>query len=744
MTEWLPRRHRKAVAWISGILVLILAGLVVTGYGLLRHLNGNIQQVNISGLLGRRPANPHPKAENIALIGSDTRQGANGQNHSGLVTDQSDTLIVIHIPASRKWAEVMSIPRDSYVRIPSCTMGDGQLSSPTQFKINEAFALGNLYGNHTALGAACTIKTVEQDTGIYISHFIVVNFTGFQNMVAALNGVQECNPVAFTDPSSGIVLSAGYHWLNPAQALAYVRARHGLGDGSDLERIVRQQAFMSSLIHRARSELYNPLAIYRFLDAATSAITIDSQLGGITGLYDLEQSLHGIPSSKIAFFTLPNFPRGEVVPSDTANVLWKQPEDSEIFASLRADVPASAALFSATTVPQQAAVSGRPGKFGVLPSASPEPEHEPWPRPDAAADPGAQRRSEHLRQLSCVLVLAKPDRRIWTGSTEEASVGHARAPHRGMLRAAQALSCDQVTAEVVTAMRGAGIEAIVLKGPSIARWLYPDGGRSYADTDILVQYHDVDRAARVLRRLGFGELLAAFHQAERSADDVETTYIRHDGAGSALVDLHHNLPELPVPDEALWQEFSAGTETIRIGGIDARCLGRTALALHVVLHAAQHGYGGHTREDLTRAIAVLSPADWRRTADLAERLGIVDIFGASLRHEGIGAGVADELGVPGREIADSPFWRSFAPRGSAALAQFRAARTVRQKARQVRWALLPSPAKIRYVSRRPDGSPLSLPHGYARWWRDLALAGVHAGRYLRTRQNLTRNGWGQP
>ena len=181
-----------------------------------------------------------------------------------------------------------------------------------------AGTLADMRSRHTALGAACTIKTLEQDTGIYIDHFIVVNFTGFKNMVAALGGVEECNPTAFSDPSSGIVLSAGYHLLTPDQALAYVRARHGLGDGSDLERIQRQQAFMSSLVSRARSELLNPLAIYRFLDAATSSLTIDSQLGGVTGLYGLEQSLHGIPANKIEMFTLPNFPRADVVPSD-----WK-------------------------------------------------------------------------------------------------------------------------------------------------------------------------------------------------------------------------------------------------------------------------------------------------------------------------------------------------------------------------------------------------------------------------------------
>jgi LCP family protein required for cell wall assembly len=235
------------------------------------------------------------------------------------------------------------------VNIPACEMGDGQLSAPQQYKINEAFAIGNLDGNHTALGIACTVKTVEQDTGIYINHFIAVNFTGFENMVAALGGVYECNPTPINDPNSNLHLAAGTHLLTPAQALGYVRARYTLGDGSDLERIGRQQAFMSSLVSRVKSELLDPIAIYRFLDAATKSLTIDSQLGGITGLYNLGQSLRGIPSSKIAFFTIPNFPRGEVVPGDTANVLWTQPEDSQIFASFRDDVPASSTLFPPAT-----------------------------------------------------------------------------------------------------------------------------------------------------------------------------------------------------------------------------------------------------------------------------------------------------------------------------------------------------------------------------------------------------------
>jgi LCP family protein required for cell wall assembly len=344
---------------------LLLVGVAVFAFAMFQQFNGNIKQDDIAPYLGHQPPDTHPKAQNILIIGSDSRQG---MGNTGLVTDQSDTMMLVHIPSGRQWAEVMSIPRDSWVDIPSCVMGNGQHSTPHKFKINEAFAIGNLYGNHTDLGVACTVKTLEQNTGIYISHFVVVDFTGFKDMVAALGGVRECNPVPFSDPQSGIVLSAGYHWLTPQEALAYVRARYALGDGSDLERITRQQAFMSSLISRARSEMYNPMAMYGFLNAATRSLTVDSQLGGLTGLYELGQSLRGIPGSKIAFFTLPNHPRG-----DGANVLWTQPGDSRIFASFRNDVPANDSLFTASAgrhLSEPAAVT-RPGKFGAPPPPNP-------------------------------------------------------------------------------------------------------------------------------------------------------------------------------------------------------------------------------------------------------------------------------------------------------------------------------------------------------------------------------------
>ena len=336
-------RWKKILAWTAGAVAVLLVIAVLGVYFVYRHLNANLHQVDISGVVGSQPVDLHPQAENILVLGSDTRigQGRGYGPSADLNTDHSDTLLVVHIAANRQWADVMSIPRDSWVSIPSCLMGNGQMSSATTFKINEAFTLGNLDGNKTDLGVACTIKTIENDTGIRIDHFVVVNFAGFRDMVNAVGGVFECNTKPINDPLSGLHLSAGHHWLRGWRALEYVRARYTLGNGSDLERIGRQQAFMSSLVDRVKRNLLNPLAIYHFLDAATKSLTIDDGLGGIKGLYNLASSLKSLPPSRVTFFTLPTYPRSYVDPTDTADVMWTQPEDSRIFAAFRDDVPVS-------------------------------------------------------------------------------------------------------------------------------------------------------------------------------------------------------------------------------------------------------------------------------------------------------------------------------------------------------------------------------------------------------------------
>ena len=273
----------------------------------------------------------------------------------------------------------------------------------------------------------------------------------------------------------------------------------------------------------------------------------------------------------------------------------------------------------------------------------------------------------------------------------------------------------------------------MLKGPSIARWLYPSGGRSYVDTDLLVPACEFNRAGAVLKSLGFFEVVGGLHTFEQSVK-VEIGFARSDD----VVDLHRNLPMLPTPDEVLWEAFSAGTETIGVGDVQACVLDRTALALHVVVHAVQHGFQWHTSEDLRRAITVMSVDDWRPVADLATRLGIEGILGLGLRHEAVGTEIADSLALPYLSPADPWSWMLSAPRGSASLTEFSSAPTLRVKAQQIRSKLLPSPAWIRHVSRLPDAHGRTLLLAYARWWRDLGPALVSAARFVRDRRRLAK------
>ena len=356
---WL-RRHRKLLAWTGGGLSVLLVALAATGYLAYRHLSNNIAQANVQADIGKQPADLHPQAQNILIVGSGSAQRA-AAGAAG-VSNQTGTLLLVHIAADKQWADIMAIPPYSWVSIPSCTTPGGRLSAPFQSKVNQAYATGNQDGEHVALGAACLIKALGQDTGIYINHFVVMNANGFDGMVAALGGVEVCNPTAIDAPAAGLVLPPGRHLLTPAQAVTYVHGLFGPESSSNLARITLQEALGVSLINRAKSKLPNPLAAYQFLNALTTSLTVDSQLGGMTGLYYLAHLLHGIPPDKVTLFALPGYPRADVVPSDTTSVLWTQPVDGEIFASLRNDAQVSRALRAA---------AGRPGRFGVLPSAPP-------------------------------------------------------------------------------------------------------------------------------------------------------------------------------------------------------------------------------------------------------------------------------------------------------------------------------------------------------------------------------------
>lgn len=244
---------------------------------------------------------------NILVMGSDSREGRSGSGTGGsnpelLGSQRSDTTMLVHISGDRQRALAVSIPRDSMVSIPSCTTASGYTTSPKFTLFNEAFNSG----------PGCTAKTVTALTGVTIDHYIVVNFAGFQDVVDALDGVEICLTKPVNDPGrvgggSGINLPAGKQTIRGKQALAFVRERDYLGDGSDLSRIGRQQDFVSSAIRKATSAgvLTNPGQLLNVLTATTKSLTTDPGLANLEALQDLAVNTSELSPDKIVFATVP-------------------------------------------------------------------------------------------------------------------------------------------------------------------------------------------------------------------------------------------------------------------------------------------------------------------------------------------------------------------------------------------------------------------------------------------------------
>ncbi|MFF8191633.1 LCP family protein [Streptomyces bobili] len=316
---------------------VVVLGVGGVGAWVYNDLNNNIDSAAVDDKLGDdRPENLSPGSKNIMVVGSDSRDGANAKYGKDLTTMQSDTLMVLHIPANRKWAAVVSFPRDSWVDIPSCEMGDGKTSDPHKAKINEAFAIGGSAGE-VAGAAACSIKTVEAHTGLRIDHFMSVDFSGFKGMVDALDGIEVCPKEPIKSDKAQLEMDAGCQTVDGEKALGYVRVRYGVGDGSDIGRIGRQQEFMDALAAKAQSKLTSPDALYGFLQSATKSLTTDPDLAGIKPIYGLANELKGIPSDRLAFLTVPNYPREADIPADKANVVWQYPQAADLFTSLAKD-----------------------------------------------------------------------------------------------------------------------------------------------------------------------------------------------------------------------------------------------------------------------------------------------------------------------------------------------------------------------------------------------------------------------
>ncbi|PWI45573.1 LCP family protein [Streptomyces sp. ICBB 8177] len=352
-----PKRTRKrfALAVTASVVVLVVAAVGA----IYLKLNGNISTFDANGLSKNRPADSSA-GQNILLIGSDSRAGDNSDFAGGTGDiGRSDTTILLHVYSDNKHAVGVSIPRDALVTVPPCLLPNGQWTQPAYNQMfNSAFSVGNtVKGN-----PACTQNTVEQLTGMRVDHTMVVNFAGFAAMTDAVHGVQVCVPNDIyqgdVNPNLGykgnLVFAKGLQTVSGTKALDYVRLRHGIGDGSDIGRMQRQQAFLSSLIKKVEAQGLNPTSLLPLANAATKSLTVDPGLGSAEKLISFAMSLKGIDLKNIQFITTPWKYVG-------ARVDLVHPDVDALWATLRAD----------RTLDGKEAGGGKKGKQAPAPSSAP-------------------------------------------------------------------------------------------------------------------------------------------------------------------------------------------------------------------------------------------------------------------------------------------------------------------------------------------------------------------------------------
>ncbi|REE98396.1 LCP family protein [Thermomonospora umbrina] len=319
------RRGWRVLGWVAIGLSVALVASSLGVYGYYWKLNGNIARENLD--YGVRPEKLND-AMNILLLGSDTREGGNAKYGKTMRNDppRSDTMILLHLSPGGEQAMGISFPRDLMVPIPTCTARDGsKVPASSVAMINESFTRG---------GAVCTVQTIEGITNVHIDHFLQVDFTGFKNITSAVGGVEVCLPRDVDDRQAKLRLSKGRHTIKGETALAFVRARKGLGNGSDIDRIKRQQQFMGSLAKKAMSAgvLSNPVKLNALLSAATKSLTTDDDLD-IGAMTKIARGMQGLTAGKLRFVTVP----WEWYAPDPNRVALKQPDADQFFSAIRND-----------------------------------------------------------------------------------------------------------------------------------------------------------------------------------------------------------------------------------------------------------------------------------------------------------------------------------------------------------------------------------------------------------------------
>ena len=287
-----PRRWGR-IALLAGLAVLIIAVIAgISLFGYAQGLDKDLKRTNaFEGLTADRPAKAIEGTQNILLVGSDSRDPDAKDDGAGKW--RADTLILMHIPADHKSAQLVSIPRDLWVVIPRSN--DAKCGDGSRAKINAAFAFG---------GLPRAVHTVECLTDVKVDHVMAIDFGGFKEVTDALGGVDL--PVEQTIKSIHKpfrVFKKGTMHMNGDQALDWVRQRKQFPRG-DFARMQHQQQFLKALMDKAASggTISNPAKLNSFLKSVTKAVTVDHDFS----LTDMAVEMRGVRGSDLTFITSPN------------------------------------------------------------------------------------------------------------------------------------------------------------------------------------------------------------------------------------------------------------------------------------------------------------------------------------------------------------------------------------------------------------------------------------------------------
>jgi LCP family protein required for cell wall assembly len=324
-----PRRRRvRRGLLITALVLALLAGVGIGAASLyLRSVESDIERVKaFEGVPeASRPAKVAKGAMNVLVLGSDSRDP---ENNSG---SRSDTIIIAHVTQDRSSAQLVSIPRDTWVHVPKSKDGkQGNVNA----KINAAFAWG---------GVPLVVQTVESYTGIRIDHVVIVDFAGFKEIVDALGGVEIDVEESFTSTHSLNANSIrkfhkGRQRMDGAAALDYARERFAFRDG-DFARIRHQQQVIKAILDKASSGglFTNPARLNSFLRVTADAVAVDETLN----IIDMAIDLSSLRGESLAFYTSPSKGTGQI--GDESVVLPDIDKSKILYDAIRRDVVAEIA-----------------------------------------------------------------------------------------------------------------------------------------------------------------------------------------------------------------------------------------------------------------------------------------------------------------------------------------------------------------------------------------------------------------